>query len=157
MLLYHCNFGYPILSEDSVLITPKKNVTYRDETAKKYINSYNMFEEPNGDFPEVVFYHDIKPDRDGFAYGCIYNESLKLGAYVRYNKNQLPYFSQWKQVGMSDYVLSLEPGTWVVEGRAKARERGELMFIQPGEIKQFQVEIGIVEDKKDLEDIYNPS
>jgi predicted transposase YdaD len=52
-----------------------------------------------------------------------------------------------------NYVVGLEPGTWYAEGRAEARKRGELDMIAPGEIKKFDVEIGIVDGLKDLSKI----
>jgi len=87
------------------------------------------------------------------AYACLFNPLLGekgLGTYVRFNKQQLPYFTEWKQMGEQEYVVGLEPCTWYPEGRAEARKRGELEFIKPGEVRKFEVEIGIIEDKDEL-------
>jgi len=153
MLLYHCNFGYPIVSPDTVLITPKSKVTPRDTEAEKGMGNYTEFQTPTAGYAEQVFYHDMESTADGSIYACLFNEKLGLGAYVKSNKNQLPYLVEWKQMGAGDYVVGLEPSICKPEGRAEARRRGELMFIQSGEIKAFDLELGIVEDREDINNI----
>ena len=56
-----------------------------------------------------------------------------LRVTLSYSKETMPYCSEWKQLGEGDYVMGIEPGTWLPEGRAKARERGELLYLEPGE------------------------
>ena len=46
-------------------------------------------------------------------------------------------------MGEGDYVCGIEPATWKPEGRAKARELGELQFIEPSEKREFNLEIEI--------------
>jgi hypothetical protein len=46
-------------------------------------------------------------------------------------------------MGNNTYVLGLEPANCLVEGRHKERERGTLQFIQPGEKKDFRIEITV--------------
>jgi hypothetical protein len=151
MLLYHCNFGYPLLSEDSEMLYVGTKVTGRDDEANGGIATHNTFEKPTHGYSEQVFYHDLEANEQGQTYACVFNNKLSLGAYVKFNKNQFAKFGEWKMMGESDYVLGLEPATWVPEGRAKAREQGELDFIQPGEVKKFNFSIGVVRAKDELE------
>lgn len=148
MLLYHINFGYPIVDRDTVLVQSKTNVKARDEEAQKGIDTFNVFSDPVPDYKEQVFYHDMEPDADGFVTACLFNKNLGengLGAYVRFNKNQLPLMCEWKQVGEGEYVIGLEPGTAYPEGRAQARKDGQIIFLKPGEKKDVQIEIGVVD------------
>lgn len=48
-------------------------------------------------------------------------------------------------MGEGDYVVGLEPSNAIPEGRDVVRRRGELEYIQPGEEKLFELEIGVVE------------
>lgn len=153
MLMYHCNFGYPIVSEDAVLYTPKETVVPRDADAQKGIGAYNRFQAPEPGFAEQVFYHDMESKADGGVYMCLFNKKLGLGAYVKSNKKQLPYFVEWKMMGAGDYVVGMEPATWKPEGRSEARRRGELLFIRPGEVKTFDLEFGVVEDIEEIKNI----
>ncbi len=153
MLLYHNNFGYPIVSEDTVMITPHATVSPRDTEAEKGMGRYARFEKPTPGYSEQVFYHDIEPAKDGGVFSCLFNEKLNLGAYVKFNKNQLPYLVEWKMMGEGDYVVGMETGTWKPEGRCEARRQGVLQTIKPGKIRHFDLEFGIVESKKDIESI----
>jgi hypothetical protein len=148
MLLYHINFGYPIVDKDTVLVQSKAKVKARDAEAQKGLDTFNVFSDPVPDYKEQVFYHDMEPDANGFVTACLFNKNLcenGLGAYVRFNKNQLPLMCEWKQVGEGEYVVGLEPGTAYPEGRAQARKDGQIVFLKPGEKKDVQIEIGVVD------------
>ncbi|MCL2812925.1 MAG: aldose 1-epimerase family protein [Clostridia bacterium] len=143
MLLYHINFGYPIVSPDSVLITSGADVIPRDDDAASGLDQHARFEPPTHNYREQVFYHHMHKTQDGKAWACILNKKMDLGAYVRYDTTELPYLIQWKQMGQGDYVCGLEPGNTYPEGRAAARERGQLRYIEPGETKRLWLEIGV--------------
>lgn len=148
MLLYHCNFGFPLLDRDTKIILPAGTATRaRDAEAVKGMGVWDSFEGPVHKYKEQVFYHDICPHEDGTVTVKLINSSLGeagLGLYLKYNKTELPYFMEWKQLGEGDYAVGLEPATWFPEGRSKARERGELLHLEPGENKNFELEIGIL-------------
>ncbi len=147
MLLYHCNFGYPIVSEESTLISSESKVVGRDQVAKKNISNYHKMESPIHNHPETVFFHDLSPDEKNMVFAGLFNDELNIGVYLKFDKQMMPYLNQWKQTGEGDYVVALEPATWYPNGRKEAREKGELLTIKPGEIKYFKLEIGVVEDK----------
>lgn len=156
MLLYHLNFGYPIVSKDTVLIESKVSVKSRDAEAEKGINEYNIFQDPTHGYAEQVFYHDIEAGPDGMTYACLFNKSMGsegMGAYVKFSREQFSHFGEWKLMGEGDYVVGLEPSTWYPEGRAEARKRGELKYIEPGETKRFDLEIGVVEGSDELNNL----
>ena len=60
---------------------------------------------------------------------------------IRFNKNELPYFIQWRMLGEREYVTGLEPANAPIEGRAAARAEGALPFLEPGEKRTFHLEI----------------
>lgn len=45
-----------------------------------------------------------------------------------------------------------EPANCLVEGRDKERERGALKFLEPGEKKEFDLEIGVLAGKESIEE-----
>lgn len=152
MLLYHCNFGYPVVSEHTVLLEPE-GTRVRARDAEGDMSRYGSFQGPTHGYAEQVFYHDL-PKVDGpYTYSCLFNEELCMGAYVKFNKDQMKYFGEWKMMGEGDYVVGLEPCTWYPEGRAKARKSGELDMILPQEVKTFEMEIGVIEAKDELKSI----
>jgi len=83
------------------------------------------------------------------------NEDIEeggFGFYVKYKKEQLPQFIEWKMMGEGDYVVGMEPANCLVEGRDKERERGTLKFLEPGEKKEFDLEIGVLAGKESIEE-----
>jgi hypothetical protein len=145
MLLYHFNLGYPLLSENAYFEAPSAKVTPRDEEAAGGFSQYNKFQEPTHGYSEQVFYHDLKTDPENRTYASIANPDLNLALVIHFNKTQLPRLTQWKQMGEGEYVLGIEPCNCPVGGRVSARKEGALEFIKPGEIRNFDLAIEIVE------------
>jgi hypothetical protein len=153
MQLYHCNFGYPIVSEDTVLLTSRADVTARDKHALAGINSIYSCQPPTAGYVEQVFYHQFIDDGVRDAYACLMNPEMGLGAYVLFRKDQFSHFVQWKMMGEGEYVVGLEPSNAKPEGRDKARSGGELELLEPGDKKVFEFEIGVVESENALMDL----
>lgn len=145
LLLYHFNFGYPLLSEDARIVMPRTKVTPRDDDAAIGLADYETFCAPIDGFREQVFYHDVGADDTGNTVAALINDRLQMGVYIRYNIRQLPRLIQWKSMASGDYVLGIEPSTCLVEGRAKERERGTLQFLAPQQERSFDLEIGILD------------
>ena len=153
MLLYHCNFGYPIVSENTVLIEPDGvKVVARD--AEGDVPTHAEVQKPTHDYNEQVFYHDIPKVQGDESFASLYNQELKLGTYVKFNRSQFSKFGQWKMMGEGDYVVGLEPANAIPEGRDVVRKRGELEMIQPGEVRTFEFEIGVIDTPEDLKHIF---
>ena len=88
MLLYHCNFGYPIVNADSRVYTSGGSVEPRDPTPLEAVADHDRLGEPQAGYVEQCFYHDLKA-KDGRAFAAIYNEQLGVGGYVRYRVENL--------------------------------------------------------------------
>ncbi len=145
MLLYHFNFGYPLLDEDAELIIPTAHTVPRDDNALKGMDSFNQFQKPTPNFAEQVFYHDLLSESEGRTCAALINRKHNLGVALHFNKNQFFNFTQWKQMGEGDYVLGLEPCNCYVDGRLHERNKGKLDILKPGEIKEFKVEVEILD------------
>lgn len=61
-ILYHMNIGYPLLSEDSVLVIDPVKTMPRDDSAASGINEFKKFTKPQAGFREQVFDHLMKAD-----------------------------------------------------------------------------------------------
>ena len=48
-------------------------------------------------------------------------------------------------MGEDTYAMALEPSTNRDAGRWDARERGELLWLEPGEIRPYDLEIGALD------------
>jgi len=142
-VLYHCNMGYPLLSEKSIVKIPSSAVTARNEHAKSGIYDCLKMEMPQKGYEEMCFYHKM----EGKTTVSIYNEEIGKGLELSYDTNELKYFTEWKMMGEYDYVLGLEPGNCTPDGRNVMRESGELEFLNPGEEKIHHLKFSFVEEK----------
>ena len=141
MLLYHMNMGYPLLSERSVVDISSTEVKPRNEHAAKDLDTWANMLPPTPGFEEQCYFHSF--DREGQA--SIYNPDIRKGLTIKFDTAQLDHFTQWKMMGVHDYVLGLEPGNCTPDGRDVIRRQGKLKYLEPGESKTYQVSITLFE------------
>jgi hypothetical protein len=154
MLLFHFNMGYPLLDEDAVLVTPPVKLTPRDQEAEKGKTTYGQSQKPTHDYQEQVFYHNLKGDQNGATSVALINKKLELGVAIHFNKNQLFNFTQWKQMGEGDYVMGLEPCNCYVGGRADPLNEGMLEYLDPGEIRNFDLTIELLNGMDEINTLF---
>lgn len=154
MILYHCNMGYPLLSENSEVVIPNASITPRNEHAKKYISSALDMEKPQALYEECCYYFDVDTDANGIASVGIYNNDINKGVTLSYDKNELPYFTEWKMMGKKDYVLGLEPGNCTPDGRDVLRKQNTLSFIEPDECAVTTVTFKFHSDKENFKGVF---
>ena len=150
MLLYHFNLGYPLLDEDAVLLSPGGTVVPHNAEASKGIHSWHQMQPPTSNYTEQVFYHDLKTDAEGNTCVAVVNRRLELGIAFHFNKKQFFNLSQWKQMGEGEYVLGIEPCNCYVGGRTDPRNKDVLQSLEPGESKNFNVELQILSGLQDI-------
>ena len=137
MLLYHINFGYPLLSENAVIKINSTKVIQRNEHAAKDLDKWNIMEEPTAGFEEQCYYHSF----DKRAVVEIYNPDINKGVKLEFDPEKLNTLIEWKMMGVRDYVLGLEPGNCIADGRNIVRKRGDLEYLKPGESKEFKIDL----------------
>lgn len=150
MVLYHCNYGFPVVDEGSEVITPAAIVKPRDADAEKDKETYWQLHNPVKDYAEKCYYHDAKVGKDGKTLIGIVNRSRGIGGFIRYQPEQLPFLIQWKQMGQGWYTCGLEPANCLVEGRDKDRAAGRLQFIEPQEERTFELELGVLTSSEEI-------
>lgn len=150
MLLYHINYGFPLLSPECKLYSPSKKVIARDADAEANdgVAKYAEFQPATAGYKEQVFFHEVGTDTKGNTMCALINETLNLGILQKWNVKELPEFVEWKNMLEGDYVLGLEPGTATPIGRSSVREQGKLLMIQPGETKHVSIEISVLDSKE---------
>ena len=157
MLLYHCNFGWPLIDEGTDIIWDGKWESPGGDKDEKIFREGNNFHKcpaplkaHNGNGEEVAFI-DINSDDDGVCTCGLHNERLGLAVVMRFNKAQLPWLTNWQHWGEGEYVTGLEPGTNPPIGQAKARQDKTLIFLAPGEKKIYDLEIEVLNNNNDIE------
>ena len=140
-ILYHMNMGYPLLDEDSVVEIPSVSVTPRDDHAAEDIENWMKMTKPEAGYVERCYYHIF----DGEGRASIYQPKLKQGLEILFDPKVLDGFVEWKMMGIRDYVLGLECGNCLPDGRDVMRKIGMLKFLEPGEKKTYCVKIQMID------------
>ncbi|MFW6181532.1 MAG: aldose 1-epimerase family protein [Spirochaetota bacterium] len=136
IMLYHFNFGFPLLAPGARVIGPILHTEPRDEqaAADNGVAECLEYPEPVQGYEEKVFFHRLAADDRGNSFVALWNpdtgDGTPLGMALRFNLEELPAFTQWKMPRRGYYVTGLEPGTAPPLGRGVLRERGELPMIQ---------------------------
>lgn len=131
MIMYHCNMGYPLLSENAMVTIPSVDVVPRDDEAADGFDRCTMMEKPQNGYKEKCYFHKLI----GKPTVSIYNPDIKKGMNMTYNTDELGCFTEWKMMGEYEYVLGLEPGNCVPCGRIDAKEQGMVDVLLPDEEK----------------------
>lgn len=153
MILYHLNMGYPLLSEDSELYIPSHKVVPRNEHAKKDLDTWDRILEPQAGFEEQCYYHQFQ--EEGKA--AIFNPNIEKGLVITFDKDVLPYFTEWKMMGLKDYVLGLEPGNCHPDGRDVMRKDKTLTFLEPDTAITYEVKLTMVDGQEPWKQIKGES
>lgn len=148
MVLYHMNFGFPLVDTPTQLDLFEHHVTLFLEGASPEDTDYSRFTEPTNGFVQRVYTHDLAPDENSTCHAILSNPELSngtgLGVHVSFNKASLDFLTEWKMMGEGEYVLGIEPSNAPVRGRSVERAEGNLKFIAPGETVQNSIEVEIL-------------
>lgn len=153
MLLYHFNFGYPLLTPNSRVFAPSRHVEPATELAAQSAAQWHSFEAPVLGIGERVYFHDMEVGADGTVPVVLVSdqEARDFGICLRYSKATLPEFVQWKMTGANHYVLGLEPANCRSLGRAAERARGTLKSLSVGMQCEFSIELQVLEGAQQVE------
>jgi Domain of unknown function (DUF4432) len=167
MLLYHYNFGYPLLDEGAELLVPSRAIVHAvhgDLRAQGV--GHRLQGPPKPDFSEQVYEHDVVAGPDGMASALLINPALGAGGCgvrLDYDRAALPCLIEWQCLQSGLYVLGIEPSTNHVRGRRFAEERGELMFLEHGETRHYRTRLSVLDGadaiaaaRRDVEALHAP-
>lgn len=129
LLLYHCNMGYPLLSENSIVKVPFTDIRANTPSAIENIDTALLMEKPQKNYIERCYFFDTVPCEDNNVKVGIFNPDINVGMIMSYNKEELPCFTEWKMMGRRDYALGLEPGSCEPCPRNIQREKGILKYL----------------------------
>ena len=163
MLLYHFNFGWPLVDEGTKII-------WRGEWQAREGGIHSDIFRDGYDFRtcpapldehrgpgEAVAFIDATPDATGLCVAGLHNEKLNLAVALQFRKDQLPWLINWQHWGKGEYVTGIEPATHPPIGQAKAREQQSLLLLEPGESRAYDLEVGVLLDETRINQFINYS
>lgn len=147
-LLYHCNFGPPFLQQGSRLELAAREVAPRDARAAEGIAGYDEYLGPSAGYIEQVYWYDLLARADGSTLAMLRNAAADKAVVLRFNKNQLPAFSQWKNTASDadGYVTGLEPATDYPNSKTFERSRGRVLTMRPGETHETGLTLQVLDE-----------
>ncbi len=137
-ILYHMNMGYPLLDEDSVLTIPSVRVEPYTDWAAQGIGEWMKMTKPQAQIEEQCYRHVFA---DGKGYARIAQPKLDTALTITFDAKDLDGFTEWKMMGVRDYVLGLEPGNCYPGPRGWMRETGMLKYLEAGESHEYAVRV----------------
>ncbi|HEY1785098.1 MAG TPA: aldose 1-epimerase family protein [Pirellulales bacterium] len=148
-LLYHINFGPPLLEAGSRCVAPVAQLVPRDRRAAEGIDDWALYPGPEAGYAEKVYFADLVAGTDHRTHVLLENAAKTLGASVGFDKRQLPHFMLWKNTGAvaDGYVTGLEPSTNFPNPRSFEGARGRVVKLAPGETASFDVSLTIHADR----------
>ena len=149
MLIYHANYGSPLLEQGAKLMVAAERVAPFNDHAAKAVNRWNSYAAPKSGFVEEVY--QIFPFADEQSRTTIQLQNAKgnRGVSMNWSLKELPYLTQWKNtVAKQDgYVTGLEPGTSFPHNRKWERAKGRVSKLHPGQTRNFSITFGIQSSK----------
>jgi len=153
LMLYHFNFGFPLLGPKARVVGPILKTEPRDEEARKDkgVEECRAFPEPVQGYQEKVFFHTMGTDNHGRTFVALLNPDTgngePLGMVLRWNLKELPHLTEWKMVRKGFYVVGLEPGNCLPLGRGVLREKGMLPLLEGQAQCSITIDFEVIDDK----------
>ena len=154
MILYHFNFGYPLLTSQSQIFAASGKIDPANSFAAESLDLWMMFDAPKRNQMERVYFHEMEKSTDGWSIVVLVRdrEQSDFGIALSYDMAALPQLVQWKMTGENHFALGLEPSNCRTEGRHAERQRGTLQTLGPGEKRDFRLKIEVLDNANSVED-----
>lgn len=149
-ILYHVNAGFPLLDAGSYLtVSPRKTECFGAKSRKE-IKEWNKFIAPVAGYEERGYTHKLLGR--GRARAGIINPKLAggMGLGLEFDVRELPYLTQWKMMGVRDYVAGIEPCNAPCRNRAVLRRQKLMPMLEPGEAREITLGIGVLSGPAEL-------
>ena len=156
MFLYHINIGHPVLDQDARYVAPIRHTIWaaHAQALQKQGAGYRHLTEPKHNFHEQVFEHAMGADADGCTPVAIVNPGFDggrgIGLMVEVDRREFPFMFQWQNFQEGQYAIAIEPSTNHVFGKPFAKQRGELIWLEHGEERNYATRFQILGDTKEI-------
>ncbi|MCH2181134.1 MAG: aldose 1-epimerase family protein [Mariniblastus sp.] len=152
-IIYHTNFGRPLLEQGAQFVAPVKTLAPFDAYAAKDLPTYATYLGPTPNYGEQVYCATLFSDAVGQTAVMLKNAAGQQGAGIQYATGTLPYFTLWKNTDTESdgYVTGLEPGTGYPYNRSVERGEGRVPKLAAGQHVRFALDIEVLQDRSAVE------
>jgi galactose mutarotase-like enzyme len=154
-MLYHTNFGLPLLDAGAQLVAPVKAVAPRNDHAAEGMSNWSSYSAPEAGFEEQVYFLELLADEDKATRMMLKNAHGTRGVSLQYNTSTLPCFTVWKNTtaGEDGCVTGLEPGTNYPNPRSFEGEQGRVAELEAGGHVDFEFGIAFQQTADEVQGV----
>jgi hypothetical protein len=147
-ILYHANYGAPLLEAGAEFLAPVKRVVPFNAHAAKSVAKYATFAGPTVGFTEEVYCLYPLADEKNHTLIALRNKAGDRGASIAFNVQELPHLTLWKNTAATEdgYVTGLEPGTNFPNNRRIERKLGRVPKLAPGATRTATLDFALLPD-----------
>jgi peroxiredoxin len=144
-ILYHGNYGPPLMEKGARFFGPVRQVTPINEHAAKDVSNYALYRAAKAGFPEQVYCLQLWADQADRTKVMLRNAAGDKAVSMAYSVKELPFFTLWKNpVANEDgYVTGLEPGTGFPRNRSIERKFGRVPKLAPHQSRSFTIDFAL--------------
>ncbi len=153
-LLYHTNFGTPLLGAGAEFVAPVKQVAPMNPASAAGLGDWNRYSGPHpSGYVAKVFNFQLQTDAAGMTEAMLKAPDGARGVLMRIDTKGLPYMSLWKNEisAKGGYVTGLEPGTGFPNPRPWERAAGRVPKLKGGESYRVHLTIAALTSKADVD------
>lgn len=147
-LIYHGNFGAPLLEEGAKVHVAATRIAPMNDHAGKAIDHWATYKGPTRGFIEEVYLFEPVSDADRRTAAVLQNRDGSQGVSMTWSTAELPYLTLWKNTAATadGYVTGIEPATGYPFNRSVERAAGRLPVLAPGASRNFTLDFSILSD-----------
>jgi galactose mutarotase-like enzyme len=151
-IIYHTNFGLPLLGEGARIMAPVKCVVPLDDAATKNLENWQRYSGPKSGFVEELYGLVLHKDSGRRTLVALVGADGSRGVALRFSLDQLPFFTLWKNTDSHEqgYVTGLEPASNYPHPRKEEEAHGRLQHLGPGKTQEFDLTIQFLVDQYDV-------
>jgi hypothetical protein len=151
-LLYHVNFGPPLVQPGSKVVLPVRRLAPRDAMAATDLSTWDVYGPETPGANEVCFFVQPWGDGEDNTRVLLHNRAATQGVVLKFNLWQLPCFTIWKnrEAAADGYVTGLEPATNFPNMKSFEKRRGRVVSLAPGESRLFELEMTALADAAEV-------
>lgn len=142
-LVYHVNFGPPLLGAGAECLADVEELVPRDAAAAGDAGTWNRYVAPQPGRGEQVHFARVRTAGNGQSQAILVAADGSHGARLSWRAAELPCFTLWKnQGGLADgYVTGFEPGTNYPNQRSFEEAQGRVVTLAPHASVTFDLAI----------------
>jgi galactose mutarotase-like enzyme len=151
-ILYHANYGAPLLEAGASILAPVERVTPMNERAAKALATYAQYLGPTAGFIEQVYCLRPLADSAGRTVVMLQNRAKDRATSLAFSIKELPYLTLWKNTApeAEGYVTGIEPGTNFPNHRRIERKLGRVPKLAPGASHRATIDFQVLANSREV-------